>query len=60
MASKPVAFASVGFWSPWAKKNELAVLYLPAWARGVAYAALFLGFLWFGEYGGEAFIYFQF
>jgi D-alanyl-lipoteichoic acid acyltransferase DltB (MBOAT superfamily) len=44
----------------WFRKNELAVLYLPTVVRGAVYAALFLGFLWFGEYGGESFIYFQF
>jgi hypothetical protein len=32
----------------------------PAPARAVVYAAMMLGFIFFGEFGGGQFIYFQF
>ncbi len=33
---------------------------LPTVARALTYAAMILGFIWFGEFAGEPFIYFQF
>ena len=42
------------------KKDPHVIFRLPVPVRAMVYAALALGFLWFGEYGGPAFIYFQF
>jgi D-alanyl-lipoteichoic acid acyltransferase DltB (MBOAT superfamily) len=54
----------VVFWAvqilQWKKGDFEIVLRLPAPVRTLAYAAGILGFVWFGEYGGDAFIYFQF
>lgn len=44
----------------WRKKNAYALLTLATVPRSIIYAGLFLGFVLFGDYGGEAFIYFQF
>ena len=43
------------------RKDDLDVIFhAPTPARGLLYAAGILAFLFFGEYGGNAFIYFQF
>ena len=44
----------------WFTQDLKVVLRFPLPVRALAYAAGILGFLWFGEYGGGAFIYFQF
>jgi D-alanyl-lipoteichoic acid acyltransferase DltB (MBOAT superfamily) len=56
--------SSAVFWSiqllQYLRGDLLAVLRLPMPVRTVTYAVGILSFLWFGEYGGHAFIYFQF
>lgn len=44
----------------WLARDLQFVLRLPVPARALVYAAGFLGFILFGNYGGHAFIYFQF
>jgi D-alanyl-lipoteichoic acid acyltransferase DltB (MBOAT superfamily) len=55
---------SVLFWGAqliqWLTQDLQVVLRFPVLARALVYAAGILAFIWFGEYGGEAFIYFQF
>ena len=42
-------------------KGDLnVVLGMPAWARGLAYTAMFYGVVVFGAHFGKPFIYFQF
>jgi D-alanyl-lipoteichoic acid acyltransferase DltB (MBOAT superfamily) len=43
------------------RRQDLNVVFrVPAPVRAALYAAAMLGFVFFGEYGGDAFIYFQF
>jgi D-alanyl-lipoteichoic acid acyltransferase DltB (MBOAT superfamily) len=44
----------------WLTQDLKVVLRFPIPVRALVYAAGILAFIWFGEYGGEAFIYFQF
>jgi D-alanyl-lipoteichoic acid acyltransferase DltB (MBOAT superfamily) len=44
----------------WLTQDLKIVLRFPVLIRALVYAAGMLAFIWFGEYGGEAFIYFQF
>jgi len=61
-----LAFASCWavFWFAqvlqWKRQDLEVVLRFPTPARAAVYAAGILAFVWFGEYGGNAFIYFQF
>jgi hypothetical protein len=41
-------------------RDRLAIFRVPVPVRGVIYALGMLCFMVFGEYGGNAFIYFQF
>jgi D-alanyl-lipoteichoic acid acyltransferase DltB (MBOAT superfamily) len=41
-------------------KDDYVLLRQPVLVRAVVYAAGILAFVWLGEYGGDAFIYFQF
>jgi alginate O-acetyltransferase complex protein AlgI len=43
-----------------AKGDELFLMRFPIPVRSIAYACMFLAFIWFGDYGGQSFIYFQF
>ncbi|MND02228.1 hypothetical protein D3C83_215290 [compost metagenome] len=44
----------------WKTRNHWVLFQLPAPLRGLVYAAGALLFIWLGDDGGNAFIYFQF
>ena len=44
----------------WLKQDVEFVMRWPAFARTLVYVAGILGFIWFGQFNGGAFIYFQF
>jgi hypothetical protein len=47
-------------WQKRSKGDDELALRVRVPARTMLYAAAMLAFLWFGEFGGERFIYFQF
>lgn len=51
-----IAVQLAQFW----KKDLMAVFRSPAWVRAVFYYACFMFIIFYGDYGSDEFIYFQF